>query len=417
VQKQPHNNSKNRRSLRERVGRLLPPLTFAQPLESQYRHWHTEHARERVQYSMFPAMGVILLLALAGGPFAQLRDTLFAADQQRMVDLLRFVVILPTCMAMLLATYTKVYSRWLPFTAPPVAMIQGLCLIIFDLLMHRQGYTLSAVMPMLVLSAYMLFGMMHVQATVIATALVAAYGISGWIAGINSGQRLFDVAMSCFSLVLGYCFHYSFARTQRLNWFRNMMLTDTVHRDALTNIGNRRMFDVHVERLWNQAIRTRVPVALLLVDLDHFKAFNDHAGHQAGDTCLARVAGAIAMSARRPLDLAARYGGEEFVVLLFDVKRDRVEELCRELHANVAALQLPHPASGVGPHVSVSIGAACIEPQIGRHHEGLIQLADEALYAAKEGGRNRTVVMDREYATLTTGAFRVPRSRARNQAA
>lgn len=418
MQKQPpFRNPSRRRPFRERLGRLLPPLTFAEPLESQYRNWHVEHARERVQYSMLPAMGVILILALAGGPVAELRQTLFAADQQRIVDLLRFVVILPTCTAMLLVTYTKVYARWLPFTAPLVAMIQGLCLIIFDLLMHRQGYTLSAVMPMLVLSAYMLFGMMHIQATVIATSLVAAYGVSGWIADINSGQRLFDVAMTCFALVLGYCFHYSFARTQRLNWFRNMMLTDTVHRDALTNIGNRRMFDVQVERLWNQAIRTRVPIALLLVDLDHFKAFNDHAGHQAGDACLVRVAGAIAMSARRPLDLAARYGGEEFVVLLFDVKRDRVEELCRELHANVAALQLPHPASGVGLHVSVSIGAACVEPQTGRQHEGLIQLADEALYAAKEGGRNRTIVMDREYATLTTGAFRTPRSRTRNQAA
>ncbi|MET0535490.1 MAG: diguanylate cyclase [Steroidobacter sp.] len=397
--------------------RLLPPLTFAEPLESQYRNWHIGHARERVQYSMLPAMGVILILALAGGPFADLRASLFAADQQKIVDLLRFAVVLPTCTAMLLVTYTRVYSRWLPLAAPVVAMIQGLSLIGFDLLMHGQGYTISAVMPMLVLSAYMLFGMMHVQATVIATSLVAAYGASGWLTGINSGQRLFDVAMSCFALVLGYCFHYSFARSQRLNWFRNMMLTDSVHRDALTNIGNRRMFDAHVERLWNQAIRTQVPVALLLVDLDHFKAFNDHAGHQAGDACLARVAGAIAMSARRPLDLAARYGGEEFVVLLFDVKRERVEELCRELHTNIAALKQLHPHSSLGPHVTVSIGAACVEPQAGRNHEGLIQLADEALYAAKEGGRNRTIVMDREYATLTTGAFRVPRSRARNQAA
>lgn len=417
MHKQPPLNNNNRWRLRERVARLLPPLTFAQPLESQYRNWHIEHARERVQYSMLPAMGVILILALGGGPFAELRYTLFAVDQQHIVDLLRFAVVLPTCTAMLLVTYTKVYSRWLPRIAPMIAMIQGLCLIGFDLMMQKQGYTLSAVMPMLVLSAYMLFGMMHVQATVIATALVAAYGVSGWFAGINSGQRLFDVAMSCFALVLGYCFHYSFARTQRLNWFRNMMLTDSVHRDALTNIGNRRMFDVHVERLWSQAIRTRVPVALLLVDLDHFKSFNDHAGHQAGDACLARVAGAIAMSARRPLDLAARYGGEEFVVLLFDVRRDRVEELCRELHANVAALQLPHPHSAVGHQVTVSIGAACVEPDAGRHHEGLIQLADEALYAAKEGGRNRTIVMDREYASLTTGAFRTPRSRTRSSQA
>lgn len=413
----PQSKSKNRNWLRERFARLLPPLTFAEPLESQYRNWHTEHARERVRYTMLPAMGLLLLMSLAGGPFAELRRALFAPEQSLIVDLLRFGVILPTCSAMLLVAYSKLYARWLNSTAPAVVMLQSLCLIGFDLLMHRQGYSLSSVVPMLVLSAYMLFGMMQFQATATATGIVVAYGLTGCIAGLNTGQRLFDVAMSVFALVLGFFFYYSLTRTQRLNWFRNMILTDSVHRDALTNIGNRRMFDAHIERLWNQAIRTQAPIALLLVDLDHFKSFNDHAGHQAGDGCLARVAGAIAQSARRPLDVAARYGGEEFVVLLFDVQRERVEELCRELHTNVAALQIPHPASSAGKDVTVSIGAACVSPQAGRHHEGLIQLADEALYAAKEGGRNRTVVMDREYATLNTGAFRVPRSRARNQAA
>lgn len=409
--------TKHRTPLRDRLAKLLPPLSFAEPLESQYRHWHTEHARERAKFTMLPAMGVLLIVSLAGGPFRELRETLFAPDQMAIVDLLRFGVLLPTCSAMLLVTYTKLYSRWLGFAAPAVSLLQSLCIVAFDLLMYRQGYSLSSVLPMLVLSAYMLFGMMQTSATITATAIVVAYGLTGWFAGLNSGQRLFDVAMACFALVLGFFFLYSFSRSQRLNWFRNMMLTDSVHRDALTNIGNRRMFDVHIERLWNQAIRTRVPVALLLVDLDHFKSFNDHAGHQAGDHCLARVAGAIAQSARRPLDVAARYGGEEFVVLLFDVQRDRVEELCRELHANLEALQIPHPASSVGRHVTVSIGAACVEPQAGRHHDGLIQLADEALYAAKEGGRNRTMVMDREYATLSTGAFRVPRPRARTEAA
>ncbi len=417
VQTKPPPRHRKRHALLDRLARWMPPLSFAEPLESQYRHWHTEHARDRVKYTMLPAMGLLLILCLAGGPFAELRNTLFAADQSSVVDVLRFGVILPTCTAMLLVTYTKLYARWMARAAPAVAMLQSLCIVAFDLLIHRQGYSLSSVIPMLVLSAYMVFGMMQLQATVTAAAIVVAYAATGWLADLNTGQRLFDVAMSVFALVLGYFFYYSFARTQRLNWFSNMMLTDSVHRDALTNIGNRRMFDVHIERLWNQATRTRAPVALLLVDLDHFKSFNDHTGHQAGDACLARVAAAIAQTARRPLDIAARYGGEEFVVLLFDVKRDRVEELCREMHANVEALQIPHPASSVGPHVTVSIGAACVEPQAGRHHEGLIQLADEALYAAKEGGRNRTVTMDREYATLNTGAFRVPRSRARNQAA
>lgn len=407
--------SKHRNPLRERFARLLPALAFAEPLESQYRNWYTEHARERVKYTMLPTMGLLLILALAGGPFAELRNTLFAPEQSSIVNMLRFGVILPTATAMLLVTYTKLYGRWLAFAAPAVATLQSLCLVGFDLLMNRQGYSLSSVVPMLVLSSYMLFGMRQPQATLTAAGIVVSYGAAGWLAGLNTGQRLLDVAMSVFALVLGFFFHYSFARAQRLNWFRNMMLTDSAHRDALTNIGNRRMFDVHIERLWNQAIRTRAPVALLLVDLDHFKSFNDHAGHQAGDACLARVAGAIAQSARRPLDIAARYGGEEFAVLLFDVHRDRVEELCRELHATVAALQIPHPGSAAP--VTVSIGAACVEPQTGRHHEGLIQLADEALYEAKEGGRNRTVVMDREYETLNTGAFRVSRSRDRNQAA
>jgi diguanylate cyclase (GGDEF)-like protein len=408
---------RNRHPLLERIARWMPPLSFAEPLESQYRTWHTEHARERVKYTTLPAMGLLLILCLAGGPVAELRNTLFAPDQASTVDVLRFGVVLPTCIAMLLVTYTKLYARWLARTAPAVAILQSLCIVAFDLLMHRQGYSLSSVMPMLVLSAYMVFGMMQAQATATAAIIVVAYATTGWLAGLNSGQRLFDVAINLVALALGYFFYYSFTRTQRLNWFRNMILTDSVHRDALTKIGNRRMFDVHIERLWSQAIRTRVPVALLLVDLDHFKSFNDHAGHQAGDACLARVAAAIAQSARRPLDVAARYGGEEFVVLLFDVNRDRVEEMCREMHANIAALQIPHPASSAGAHVTVSIGAACVEPEAGRNHEGLIQLADEALYAAKEGGRNRSVTMDREYATLSTGAFRVPRSRARNQAA
>jgi diguanylate cyclase (GGDEF)-like protein len=403
--------------LRERLARLLPPLAFTEPLESQYRAWQSDHARERLKYTTLPAMGLLLIATMAGGPFRELRETVFAPDQMLLVDVLRFAVLLPTGTAMLLVTYTKLYSRWIKIAAPAVCLLQGFCVIAFDLLMHRQGYSLSSVVPMLVLSAFMLFGMLHTQATTTAAIIVATYWLTGWVAGLNSGQRLFDVIMAGCALLLGFFFHYSYSRTQRSNWFRNMMLTDSVHRDALTNIGNRRMFDVHIERLWNQAIRTQTSIALLLIDLDEFKSFNDHAGHQAGDHCLARVASVIAQAARRPLDVAARYGGEEFVVVLYDVKRDRVEEVCRELHANLETLRIPHPASPVGPYVTFSIGAACVEPQPGRHHNGLIQLADEALYAAKEGGRNRTVVMDREYATLNTGAFRVPRKRSRSQAA
>ena len=93
------------------------------------------------------------------------------------------------------------------------------------------------------------------------------------------------------------------------------------------------------------------------------------------------------------------------------MQRDSVAEVCLQLHAALRALQIPHPGVANAPYVTFSIGAACIEPQLGRGAEGFIQLADEALYAAKQRGRDRTVLMDREYDTLITGVFRVPRER------
>lgn len=386
--------------------RWLPPLIFSEPLESQYRQWHAGHSRERVKYTMAPAMLLLLILALAGGPVAALRATLFSPEQAPIVNALRYGVIAPTCILMLVVTYSSLYQRWMRIAAPIVVVLQGLCMVWFDLMMNQRGYSLSAVMPMMVLSTFMLFGMLQRPAAISATTLVVAYAAAGWLSDAAQGQRLFDVAISAFALLLGYFFHYSFASTQRRNWQQHRLLNEYAMRDALTKIGNRRMFDQEFDRLWHQATRVQAPLALLLVDLDHFKAFNDHAGHQAGDACLVQVASTLAQCARRPLDVATRYGGEEFAVLLFDAQRERVDAVCHELHAAVAALAIEHPASSVGQYVTVSIGAACVQPKVDRHADGLVQLADEALYSAKERGRNCTVIMDREYELLQTGSFR-----------
>lgn len=398
--------SRDRARGQRRPLRWLPPLVFDEPLESQYRQWHATHSRERVKYTMAPAMALLFILALAGGPVAELRATLFSPQQMPIVDALRYGVLAPTCILMLLVTYSPLHQRWMRVAAPIVVVLQGLCMVWFDLMMDQQGYSLRAVMPMMVLSAFMLFGMLQKPAAITAATLVLAYAAVGLLDGAAQGQRLFDVAVSAFALLLGYFFHYSFASTQRRNWRQHRQLNEYAMRDALTKIGNRRLFDQEFDKLWHQAMRVRAPLALLLVDLDHFKAFNDHTGHQAGDACLVQVAATLAQCARRPLDVATRYGGEEFAVLLFDADREHVENVCRELHAAVAALAIEHPASSVSPHVSVSIGAACVQPRAGRRADGLVQLADEALYSAKERGRNCTVIMDREYEQLHTGSFR-----------
>lgn len=353
-------------------------------------------------------MLALLVAMFVGGPVRELRDTIFGAHNDRIVDLLRFWLIAPSCLAMLLVTYTRLYHRWFSLTAQIVAPIHAMSFVAIDILMNTQGYSFSALMPLVVLGPYFLFGMLQAQAVRTVVMIVVAYAIGGYLAGLTGGQRMFDLSVLIFASCLGAAIHYSLQKSLRHNYLSTQLMNESLNRDALTGIHNRRMFDEHAARVWQQATRAGVPVALLMIDIDHFKAFNDRGGHQAGDACLIKVAGLLNRASRRPLDLAARYGGEEFVILLYDAQRERVEDLCRQLHADLAALAIEHPAFDA-EHVTFSIGAACVEPQPGRRVEGLIQLADEALYTAKERGRNRTVVMDREYASLNTGAFRVRR--------
>jgi diguanylate cyclase (GGDEF)-like protein len=146
-------------------------------------------------------------------------------------------------------------------------------------------------------------------------------------------------------------------------------------------------------------------VAVLLADIDCFKDYNDRYGHQAGDECLRAVAVSLSQCARRPLDFVARYGGEEFAIVLYEASREYVSEVLTRIQRSIAELNIPHDASRVAGRLTVSIGAAFVMPTGNRTLEGLIQLADEALYSAKEQGRNRVIVMEAEYHTMTTGRF------------
>jgi two-component system chemotaxis family response regulator WspR len=158
--------------------------------------------------------------------------------------------------------------------------------------------------------------------------------------------------------------------------------------DGLTGIANRRLFDEAARAEWQRGRRRRTPLALLLCDVDHFKLYNDHLGHPAGDLCLKKMAAVLTGQLKRPADLAARYGGEEFALLLPDTDLAgalRVGEACR---AGLEQLQLPHPGSPNGV-VTMSMGVACLVPGDEDGPAALIAQADAALYDAKRAGRNR----------------------------
>jgi diguanylate cyclase (GGDEF)-like protein len=172
----------------------------------------------------------------------------------------------------------------------------------------------------------------------------------------------------------------------------NRALSQMTMEDALTGVANRRRIDQELDIEWRRAIRTLNPLALLLIDIDEFKRYNDALGHQAGDLCLRRVAAALLSAFGRAGDLVARYGGEEFAVLLPNTARDSAAELAEGARRVVERLAVPHPASRVAPVVTVSLGVSAAVPRLGERYQELLADADAALYEAKRGGRNRVRV-------------------------
>jgi len=168
--------------------------------------------------------------------------------------------------------------------------------------------------------------------------------------------------------------------------------------DALTGVANRRAFDERLDAEWRRCARAGLPVALVLVDVDHFKLYNDHYGHQAGDACLAQVGAAMRRVAGRPQDLVARYGGEEFAFLLPQLDAQGAAGVARKLRAEMAQLAMPHAHSPTADKLTLSIGIASLVPHEGQAPGALVRAADAQLYLAKTDGRNCYRVCDSQSA-------------------
>jgi diguanylate cyclase (GGDEF)-like protein len=171
--------------------------------------------------------------------------------------------------------------------------------------------------------------------------------------------------------------------------------------DALTGVANRRQFDESLEREWRRAQRSGDPVSLLMIDVDHFKLYNDLYGHPKGDVCLRHVTQALLSACKRPADFVARYGGEEFMILLPQTPRHGARHMAQQVLDAVAAFGIFHEDSQTTHHVSVSVGIACLDDASAcwpNSHalraSDLVRAADKALYSAKQAGRAQAKLRD-----------------------
>ncbi|MEM1167557.1 MAG: diguanylate cyclase [Cyanobacteria bacterium P01_H01_bin.35] len=171
----------------------------------------------------------------------------------------------------------------------------------------------------------------------------------------------------------------------------NQELLRIANLDGLTQIANRRSFDEYLAVEWRRHLREQQFLSLIMIDIDYFKHYNDHYGHQGGDDCLMRVAQAISQVPQRPTDLVARYGGEEFAVILPNTNIEGAFTVAESIRLAIASLSIPHAQSEVSQFVTLSLGGASIIPNLEGTLEDLIYLADDALYQAKRQGRNQVI--------------------------
>ena len=265
---------------------------------------------------------------------------------------------------------------------------------------------LLMLLPFMVLGPFFFLGVSFRTAVTAVALTLSSFLVSATIFEmttstlLRSGLLLIVAAVGCAIAAL------QLEKWSRRSFLESHLLATQAHYDALTGLNNRRVFDEHLMRVWQQAVDDRRSIAILLIDVDHFKDFNDNYGHQAGDRALKEIARTLRPLVSRPLDLIARYGGEEFVAILFDIDARGAEALANRMRGAVGERVISNRTPKAETAVTVSIGVAVVEPSRDRKPDGALQLSDQALYKAKLRGRNRVELMDgAAHAQLETGVF------------
>lgn len=267
-------------------------------------------------------------------------------------------------------------------------------------------------LPLMVVGPFFFLGIPFWNALLAVSVAIASYVVAAVVLDLpfplilRSSMLLLMAAAACTVAA------WHLEKWSRRSFLEHSLVAELAEHDALTGLNNRRVFDEQMTRLWQRASADDKTIAILLIDVDHFKAYNDLYGHQAGDHALRAVARALQRLVTRPHDVIVRYGGEEFGAILYDIDQTQAEMLAERMRQAVVDLALEHRGSRGYGKVTISIGVALVDPSRQRRSRGAVQLADQALYEAKLEGRNRVHLKDQaEHGLLITGIFKEKRIR------
>ncbi len=363
-------------------------LRFPAELEAEFLLQFRAGARRWVRMSML----VVLCTSLG---FAVIDHWVLVGPHLPQADIVRFGLQLPLVLIILVMTTERFYVRWYQPSIQIAAPLFGIGTVLMA--MQATPEQLPLVAARLLLATFYFYSMLGLtlSAALRTNVVVIAVYVAAALAGdVAHTVAIYQTYVLLCANVIGGAGCYALEHANRIAFLERRQLSDVAMHDGLTGLLNRAALEEQVRTLWRHAERDRVPVSVVLIDIDHFKAYNDRYGHQAGDRCLREVAAAVKLAARRrPLDLVARYGGEEIIAVLFGGDSAHAETVALSVREGVADLRIEHLASPTRSYVTVSVGVATVEPGAEYSHDAAVQLADRALYAAKAGGRDRWLSM------------------------
>ena len=360
-------------------------LRFVGELEPEFRLYHTQAHLLRMRGGLLVALLMWFLFTLF--------DLFMLPESFRLHSVAVRGALYPVLLFNLWATYRRGWAPQLQWIAGVSALAGGLAVDGVIWVARADGFALpyEGIILMTVFF-YFLTGLRFSTACICGWLTFAGY-LAVELLNQMPAQVLLPNAIFLGSAnLIGAFGCYFLEYSSRQTFLAEGLMQDIAERDFLTGLLNRRAFSERASRSWRQAIRSQQSVAVLMRDVDHFKAYNDHYGHAAGDLALQAVARTLGQHAQRPLDMLARYGGEEFVGLWVGANSEAMLELAERIRHDIEALALPHAYSSAAQVVTLSIGVAYWSSPQPNGLEQAQRLADEALYAAKAQGRNCVVL-------------------------
>lgn len=384
-------------------------LRFAEPLEAEYLRSRLLSNRTLIGVACVFAT----LIALARG-----MEEIYSNTWDLTIAI-GLVLVIGSSVALAWIAWSHAFERLYPYSAGILIPTRNslVAIQIAAAAAHGQPEMLMA-LPIILIGPFFFMGLPLRGSLWCCALTVGTYAIAATVIGLPTMVAFHSYVLLSGGILACVIAVWHLEKVARRSFLEGHLIAELAQRDPLTGTRNRRVFDERLEQVWQQAVATGQAMAVLLIDIDHFKAYNDCYGHQAGDQALRHVAQTVQKLVRRPEDILTRYGGEEFAAILYDVNGEQVREIAERIRSAVAELNIEHRASRTSSRVTISIGVAVVVPSADRSPRGAVQLADQALYEAKVQGRNRVELMDRmQHELMVTGVFAIGAQRAANHCA